>query len=188
MHARTLVATTAHVALAASLVAAWSVITSAQREHARPDLSGRWTLNRELSESAEAKLDRLHSTQSSGHGPGRHGGAGGRGEMEDLRRVLLTPAAWLTLTVDGDRIVITDSDGQVRRLSASGQKERVGGRDVRTKWDGDRLVLEAAWGMATVIDTYERAADGARMTVTTTVDVSGQIVTVRRVYDLASSR
>jgi len=58
------------LAVVGSLVGAGSVSAIAQeRESLRSDLSGRWQLNRELSENAQAKLERMQSAQGSGHGP-----------------------------------------------------------------------------------------------------------------------
>ena len=131
-------------ALVGSLVGAANVRVITQE--LRSDLSGRWRLNQELSENAQAKVDRMQSSQ--GHGPGRHGFGGlfrrlfGGGDMEEARGLILNAPASFTLTQDGDRIVLTGSDGRVRTLTANGRKEKVNGRDVQTKWDKQRLVSE----------------------------------------------
>jgi hypothetical protein len=162
-----------------------------ERESRRPDLSGRWQLNRELSENAEEKLERMQSSQ--GHGPGRHGLGGlfGRlfrgGDMEEARRMVLNAPPSLTLTQDGDRIVLTGSDGRARTLTANSRKEKVNGRDVLTKWDGERLVSETTVGDAKVTETFERSASASQLVVTTRMDMRGHGVSVRRVYDAASA-
>jgi sulfoxide reductase heme-binding subunit YedZ len=61
-------------------------------EPPRPDFSGRWQLNADLSENAQAKVDRMQKSQ--GHGPGRHGlGFLGRlfggGDVEAARDLIL---------------------------------------------------------------------------------------------------
>ncbi len=193
MRTRRHAALVVYTALAGTLLAGGSVDAIAQpRESLRRSLSGRWTLNRELSENAEAKLERLHSSPGSGHGPARHGGggsgAGQSAQMEEVRRLLLNPASWFVVTGDGERIVLTDNDGRVRMLIANGLKEKVNGRDVRTKWDNERLVSESSLGNATVTETYERAASGQQLIVATTLDMGGQIVTVRRVYAMDHPR
>jgi len=191
--------TTKHAALIASaalgsLLVGGSVRASAQQsESLRPNLSGQWTLNRELSEDAQAKLERLHSSsqgrgsQGGGHGPGRHGGAGsGSGQsaqMDEVRDLLLDAPSWFTVTQNGERIVLTANDGRVRTLTANGRKEQINGRDVRTRWDSDRLVSEISLSDAQITQSYERVTNAARLIVTTTMDMSGQIVAVRRVYD-----
>lgn len=166
-------------------------VRSQERESRRPDLSGRWQLNRELSENAEEKLERMQSSQ--GHGPGRHGLGGlfgrlfGGGDMEEARRMVLNAPSSLTLTQDGDRIVLTGSDGRARTLTANSRKEKVNGRDVLTKWDGERLVSETMVGDAKVTETFERSASASQLVVTTRMDMRGHGVSVRRVYDAASA-
>lgn len=167
-------------------------IRSQERESRRPDLSGQWQLNRELSENAQEKVDRMQSSQ--GHGPGRHGFGGlfgrlfGGGDMEDARRMVLNAPSSFTLTQDGDRIVVTGSDGRPKTLTANGRKEKVNDRDVLTKWDGQRLISETTVGDAKVTDTYERSPSASQLIVTTRMDMRGHGVSVRRVYEAAPAR
>jgi hypothetical protein len=152
-------------ALVGSLVGAANVRVITQE--VRSDLSGRWRLNQELSENAQARVDRMQSSQ--GHGPGRHGFGGlfgrlfGGGDMEEARGLILNGPASFTLTQDGDRIVLTGSDGRVRTLAANGRKEKVNGRDVQTKWDKQRLVSEISVGDAKVTETYERSTNAPQL-------------------------
>ncbi len=177
------------LAVVGSLVGAGSVSAVAQeRESLRPDLSGRWQLNRELSENAQAKLERMQSAQGSGHGPGRHGG-GRNAQMEEARDLVLNAPASLVLTQDGDRIVLTGSEGRLRTLTANDRTEKVNGRDVRTKWDEHHLVSETSVGDVKVTETYERSTNAPQLIVTTKVVMRrGHEVSVRRVYDAESPR
>src|SRR3990170_6139020 len=80
-----------------------------ERESVRADLAGQWELNRQLSENAQEKVDRMQSSQ--GHGPGRHGLGGlfgrlfGGGDMEEARRMVLNAASSFTLMQDDARVV-----------------------------------------------------------------------------------
>ena len=128
---------------------------------------------------------------SQGHGPGRHfGGLFGRlfggGDMEEARRLLLNTPSSFTVTQDGDRIVLTGSDGRARTLTANGRKEEVNGRDVQTKWDKQRLVSEISVGDAKVTETYERSTSASQLILTRNMDMRGHEVSVRRVYDAES--
>jgi hypothetical protein len=181
------------VAFVGSLMGAANVRVIAQeRESLHPDLSGRWRLNQELSENAQAKIDRVQSSQ--GHGPGRHGLGGlfgrlfGGGDMEEARGLILNAPASFTLTQDGDRIVLTGSDGRVRTLTANGRKEKVNGRDAQTTWDKQRLVSEIFVGDAKVTETYERSSNAPQLIVITKMDMRGHDVSVRRVYDAEGAR
>ena len=182
----------AGLALVASLVAAASGRLIAQERESHPDLSGRWQFNAQLSENAQAKVDRMQSSQ--GHGPGRHGLGGlfgrlfGGGDMQEARGLILNAPPSFTLTQDGDRIVVTGSDGRVRTLTANGRKEKVKGRDVQTTWDKQRLVSETTVGDAKVTETYERSTTAPQLIVTTRMDMRDHAVSVRRVYDSQSAR
>src|SRR5262249_10906551 len=111
------------------------------RESVRPDLSGRWQLNAELSDDAQAKLEGMHIAQGGGHGPGRHGlgwlfgGAPSAAQMEEARALLLNAPPSFIIRQEAARVVLTDSDGRVRTLNTNGRKEIINRRDVRTKWD-----------------------------------------------------
>jgi len=176
-------------ALVGVLTATTTIGIGQERESPRPDLAGRWRLNRELSENAEAKLEGMRSQSSGGHGFGRHGGSGGssggaqQGQMEEARSLLLDAPQSFVLTLNGERIVLTESTGRVRTLVASGRKEKIDGRDVRTKWDNGRLVTETSLASAKVTDTYERLGNPPQLIVTTKMEMHGRELSVRRVYD-----
>jgi hypothetical protein len=181
------------VMLVGSLVAIAGVRVSTQeRAQARADLAGEWRLNRELSENAQQKIDRMQTSQ--GHGPGRHGLGGlfgrlfGGGDIEEARRMVLNAPTSFTLAEDGNRIVLTSRDGRERTLTANGQKQKVNGRDVLTKWDGPRLVSETTVGDAKVTETFERSTTAPHLILTTNMDMRGHRVSVRRVYDAESAR
>lgn len=79
--------------------------------------------------------------------------------------------------------MVTDDDGRVRSLAVDGRREKVNGRDARTRWDDNRLVSEISLGNATLTETYERAPDAPQLLVTTRAEMGGQVLNVRRVYD-----
>jgi hypothetical protein len=69
----------------------------------------------------------------------------------------------------------------------NGRKEKVNGRDVRAKWDDDRLIVEISLANANVIETYQRSTSTPQLIVTTTMEMGGQVVNVRRIYDPGSA-
>jgi len=177
-------------ALVGVLATAITVGIAQERESPRPDLSGRWRLNRELSENAEAKLKAVRSESPAGHPAGGvmaglAGLFGGsqQAQMGEARGLLLDASPSFVLTQDGDRIVLTDGNGLVRTLTASGRKEKIDGRDVQTRWDNRRLLSETSLGNVKVIEAYERLADAPQLIVTTTMEMRGRELSVRRVYD-----
>jgi len=174
-------------------IVATAIVHAQDRDSTRPDLSGRWRLNRELSENAESKLRGMQSP-SGGRGPGGHVGLGGlvggaqQAQIEEARGLVLNAAERFVLTPDGNHIVVTDGDGRVRRLTANGRKEQIDGRDVRTRWDKQRLIAETSLGSAKVTETYERSTTATQLVVTTKMSMHGRELSVRRVYDAEGLR
>ena len=157
------------------------------------DLSGRWELNREASENAQSKLETMQASSGSGHRPpaGMHGLGrlfGGQDSAEEARKLFLSRPTSFTVRQDGERVELSESNGRVRVLRANGQMQNVEGRDVRTRWDGRRLVSEVALGNAKVTETFDRVTNAAQLSVTTRLNLQGNEVSVRRVYDLESAR
>lgn len=179
-----------YAALGWSLVAAGGTVATTQAPNA--DLTGKYALNRELSENAEAKLQ--HSEPgAAGHRPpaGMHGlgalfGGGGKRDAEQARDLFLRRPTSLAVIQDGTRIELTDSAGRVRVLRASGQQERIDGHEVRTNWHNGRLVSGTSLASAKLTDTYERMHTPPQVIVTTRMEMRGSAVTVRRVYDAES--
>jgi hypothetical protein len=171
-------------------------VTAQDRAVGRPDLSGGWQLNRDLSEDAKAKLESMHSSPpAGGHGPGRHGGVGGifggifgggQAAHAQLEEVVVNAPTRFVLMQDDQKVVLTEPEGRVRTLPTNNRNVEVDGRDVRTKWENNRLVSEITVGNAKVIETYERSPSAPRLIVTARVDMRGRQVSVRRVYDAAT--
>lgn len=179
----------AYVAFAGILVLATEIapVVTQERESLRPDLSGRWQLNRDLSEDAREKLQSMGGggDAGGGHGPGRHGGifGGGQAAHEQLDEVIRNAPTSFVLAQDDTKVVLTEPDGRVRTLPTNDRKVKVDGRDVKTKWENNRLVSEITVSNAKVIQTYERAPRAPQLVVTTRIDMRGRQVSVRRVYD-----
>ena len=176
--------TFALVACVAAVVSAWAVAgisVAAQAGAAgRLDLSGQWQLNRDLSEDAQAKF------ASMGGGGGHHGGGqpGAQGQgMEEIRDRLLNAPTRLVVAQDDQKVVLTDDDGHVRTLPTNNRKVQIDGRDVRTKWQNNRLISETTIGDAKLVESYERSPDGRQLIVTVGAEMQGERMSVRRVYD-----
>jgi starvation-inducible outer membrane lipoprotein len=58
---------------------------------------------------------------------------------------------------------------------------------VRAKWDDDRLIVEISLANANVIETYQRSTSTPQLIVTTTMEMGGQVVNVRRIDDPGSA-
>jgi hypothetical protein len=179
-----------------------------------PDFSGRWTLNRELSQFPREIgfgtdwLPNAGSGQNSSAGGGRGrrgsggGGAGaftGRRESEDdakrlqqLTSEVRNPSAHLTIVETPTAVSVTDDRGKARTFHPTGKEEAlqldgvpVG---VTAKWEGGRLVVVYLVEQGRELRyTYFRAASAPQLVVETQFIERGGGDTVRRVYEPASA-
>jgi hypothetical protein len=164
--------------LLATVVTAWGVAAiSATAQTSRPDLTGQWQLNRDLSDDAQGKFASIG-------GGGHHGGGGpGRG-MEEIRNLLVNAPTRLVVAQDDQQVVLTEPNGHVRTLLTSNRKVKIDGRDVQTRWENSRMVSETTIGNTKLVETYERSPSGRQLIVTVGMEMHGQQVGFRRIYDL----
>jgi len=180
----------------------------------RPDFSGTWTLNEDLSEDPRTKMREAgggRGGRGGGGFGGRGGGFGGRGGMgggghrgggdsgdgsgdgsaDRSSRLSENLAAQKVLTIShkDPEVVITDLNGRARTFFTDARKvedERSEGTaKIQTKWKDRSIVVVTKIGNRTVTDTYERAADGARLFLTTKMEGGRASFSFRRVYESA---
>ncbi len=182
--------------------------------HGRPDFSGRWTLNEDLSEDPRTKMQEAGGGRGRGGFGGRGGGEGGggfggRGGMggggrgrrggddsgdrggDRASRLGETLAAQKVLAIahKDPELVITDLNGRMRTFFTDARKveeERAEGTaKIQTKWKDRSIVVVTKLGGREITDTYERAADGARLFLTTKMEGGRGSFSFRRVYEAA---
>ncbi len=146
----------------------------------RPNLSGTWQLNRNLSEDAQEKMQRMGGGSEHGGG-GHHAGGGGHGS--EVQKLILNAPTRFVLTEDDKKVVLTEPDRHAQMLPTNNATVKVDGRDVRTRWESNRLISEIAVGDAKVTETYERSPSATQLIVNVTIFAGGQQLSVRRVYD-----
>jgi hypothetical protein len=200
-------------AIAASAVSAQS--PRAARD-TPANLTGAWTLNRDLSDDAGELMEAMQGGDhggsgggrtpggfGGGHGPGMHGGggtAGNRGGLtpEQMRArmgdVLEAPAR-ITIVHSNGSVTVTDNHGRSQRLTTNNKKEKrpVDNRrvEVRAKWDDGRLINETWLGDGMKLtETYSLASEWRQLHVAVKLEGSHlpRSVTFRRVYDAESVR
>ena len=185
--------------------------------NARPDFSGTWKLNTDLSEDPREKMQEARGT-SGGRGGGSFGGrgggfgGGGRGGMgggggtggggrrggggsgdggpdssSSSRLGEIAAQRVLTIVHKDPQLVITDMHGRARTLFTDARKleeERSEGTaKVQTKWKDRSVVVVTKVGSRETTETFERAADGAHLFLTTKIDGGRGSFSFRRVYD-----
>jgi hypothetical protein len=193
----------------AAVVALTARSSTAAQE--RPDLSGSWTLNADLTARARAQeiatepnVGRRLPIGGSG-GPVGMGG-GGRGPTdassgrrhpeetakarEGVRIASLVPER-LTIVREGETLVVTDASGVSTRLTpGKSTKSEIGALtvDTKTRWDGVTLVVDRKFeGGVKATDRYSIASDPRRLVIMSKVENTEAIGerprTLHRVYD-----
>jgi hypothetical protein len=178
--------------------------------NARPDFSGTWKLNTDLSEDPREKMQEARGTpggrgggsfggRGGGFGGGGRGGMGGGGRrgggdsgdrgVDAATRLGETLAAQKVLTIShkDPELVIRDLNGRSRTLFTDARKleeERSEGTaKVQTKWKDRSVVVVTKVGGRETTETFERAADGSHLFLTTKIDGARAPLSFRRVYD-----
>jgi len=200
------------VGLAVALVTAVVALTArcAVSAQERPDLTGSWTLNADLTARARAQesasepsVGRRLPIGGSGGPVGRGGGrgptdvSGGRRNPEEaakaregVRLASLVPEK-LTIGRDGATLVVTDASGVVTRLTpGKTEKSELGALTVETKsrWDGATLIVDRKFeGGVKATDRYSLTSEPRRLAIVTKVEntaaVGERARTLHRVYD-----
>jgi hypothetical protein len=175
-----------------------------------PSLAGTWTLNKEESEDARAKM---REGDGAGRPPGGwRGGPGGGGGMgspgmggrgggfegrgadraggrDEAARSFIEAAETLTITQTADEIGVDDGE-RVLHLHPDGKKIKSdgGGTETTTTWRDSELVVETkAEHGRKVTSAYMLVPEKRQLHVTSTMEGrSGAPITVRRVYDAAA--
>jgi len=180
---------------------------------ARPDFTGAWNLNQELTARPMQRVVDPGSTigkrtpvggsgapVGGGRGPGTMGdNYGGSRENSDeiarareaARLAMLVPER-LTIVRDGDTIVVTDGEGVSQRLTTDGTatKSSVGAIKVETKakWDGSTLVVERKFDAGVKItERYSMSGAPRQLTIASRLENSklrsDRVRSFQRIYD-----
>lgn len=176
-----------------------------------PDLAGRFRLDKEASDDARAKLREVTEKRGGpsggrpmgppgGGGPAAAGGPSGDGkggpgapgvapgdDGREAMRAVFEPAEELVIVQSDAELTIDERFGRTRRLHPDGRKYKTdnGAAEVKSYWKAGRLVVEtrSARG-ASVVETWERASDGSRLTVLVRLEGGpGGKLELKRVYD-----
>jgi hypothetical protein len=203
--------------VAAALVAAIAVGSSdrvrVSAQHA-PNLAGRWTVNRELSQFPRevgfgadmmpAGASASGSTGGGGRGRSRSGGGdasafSARRESEDdakrlqqLTAEVRNPSTHLTIVETPTAVAITDDQGQSRTFHPDGREDvlRLGDLPVTVtaKWEaGQLMVLYKVEEGRELRYTYSSTVNPPRLVVDVRFIERGGHDTVRRVYEPAGA-
>ncbi|HET7219774.1 MAG TPA: hypothetical protein VFJ02_17075 [Vicinamibacterales bacterium] len=201
-----------HVLLIAGVVLAQPGLPTL-RAQARPDFSGAWTLNADLTERPLQSGGEGGSTMArrtpvggsgapvgGGRGPGTLGDnyGGSRDNSDEIARAreaarlaMLIPDR-LTIAVDRETIVVTDGEGVAQKLTTDGKPSRSAAGaikvETRAKWEGATLVVERKFDAGVKItERYSLTAAPRRLTIAAKLENSklrsNRTRTFQRVYE-----
>lgn len=179
----------------------------------KPNLSGLWVLNEELSDDPKDKMKEFKSGTDQGYrggsiGPGSdrsgrgHGGRGGRmgsgprkGGMDSSRTKMarvVHPARSIEIKHENPLMVIVDDQGRVKRLYTDNRGSSIsasGGMNQQVStagWEKDELVVETtSVKNGRFIQRYKLEAGGSRLSLVTEMAMqkATKIITIRTLYD-----
>ena len=167
---------------ALSIVLIGSLQTDTSLAADRPDFSGSWQLNEELSENPRDKM--MEKMRGSG-------GGGGEEEMQTRLQSMAERVQELEILHQEPERVIEFADGSSRTIFTDGQvvtDDFAGGVfEGKGKWKGDSQVVfksESAAG-SKVTEIYELNETGDMLFLTTKMEGDGRrpSISFRRVYD-----
>lgn len=136
------------------------------------------------------------------HGGGRgggypgHGGPGGQGDGQGgppaeggRASSMAFTASRITVTNLEPEVTMLDPEGEVRQLHPDDKAYKDdSGREIKTKWEAKRLVVETKTQRGSTKETWTVGADPRRLTLLLEVRrASGGAVTVKRVFDPVST-
>lgn len=176
--------------LLVSLLAAPPAASSAER----PNLSGVWEMDVELSEDPREKLEEMRESRRGatggsggmrgGGGMRRHGAGGGvgggmggdmRARGEELRARMETLVTQLREMKEGGRHMMIDHDDPNLRITYGDGRERM------LEIDGEKTEIETAYGAAEVKADWKR---GQRLVVRTETET----MVISETYELTADR
>jgi len=181
-----------------ALALVFALTTAGPDTAARPNLTGRWVLDKDRSEErkppegrggrgAPGRRPREDGTQGGGPGGGRFSGGRPGADPRVLLQEILEPAQTLLITEDGTDLVIESGGERVLRLRPDGKvwKRENGTVETKAEWKGAELVAVSrmAGGGPKLTATYARAPVAREIVVTLEIDPpTGPPLTARRVY------
>lgn len=177
----------------------------------RPDLSGAWRLNRELSEFPREVaflsdwLDAGGTGTDGRGGGGRRGGGGGGNaknrppmsqpeseedslKVDQLMGEVKEPSPVLTIVQNEAAVAITDAHGVARTFHTSGKEDiqqlDAGPMATTCRWDGGNLVIEYRVAKGRQLRyTYARVAARSHMQVQVQLLEKAKSAPIVRIYD-----
>ncbi len=197
----------AGLSLAIGLCSCWPEALRANDRKAatETDLSGRFALNKELSDDARQKMreaaERGARSLPPGGGPpgARRGPSGGPGDppggapdsSPEAMRSLLEPAEEIVVTQSASEIAIEEAFGRSRRLHPDGRTYKTdnGNGEVKTYWKDGKLRVETRGASgASVSESWERVPDRSRLILMVRIEggPAGKLE-LKRIYDRAAA-
>ncbi|MGD8700754.1 MAG: hypothetical protein PVJ43_15765 [Gemmatimonadales bacterium] len=154
-----------------------------------PDITGTWVINLEQSDRPGDQMERQRPPGAPGQRPS--GGPGGerRERFQQGFALMLQNSVAFKITEADSTLTLVGAEGIERVLTPDGQErvrriEGLGNVTVKTRWKGDKLVIERTLETGVKItETFELAAEGRQLHLELKISGGPRTIEFRRVYD-----
>ena len=174
-------------AAAAALLAACSGASGIAPDH--PDITGTWVINLEQSDRPGDQMERERPRGAPSQRPPGEPGGEQRERFQQGFALMLQNSVAFKITESDTTLTLLGAEGIERVLRPDGQKrvqriEGLGNVTVKTRWKGDRLVIERTLENGVKItETLELASEGRQLFLELKISGGPRTIEFRRVYD-----
>lgn len=154
-----------------------------------PDITGTWVINLEQSDRPGDQMERRRPPGAPGQRPPGEPGGERRERFQQGFALLLQNSVAFKISETDSTLTLVGAEGIERVLSPDGQErvrriEGLGNVTVKTRWKGDKLVIERTLETGVKItETFELASEGRQLFLELKISGGPRTIDFRRVYD-----
>jgi hypothetical protein len=157
-----------------------------------PDMTGTWVINLEQSDRPGDQMERRRPPGAPGQRPPGEPGGERRERFQQGFALLLQNSVAFKISETDSTLTLAGAEGIERVLNPDGQErvrriEGLGNVTVKTRWKGDKLVVERTLETGVKItETFELASEGRQLFLELKISGGPRTIDFRRVYDASA--
>lgn len=185
-----------HISAAAALLLACSALAACSGKSGiapdHPDLTGAWVINLEQSDRPGDHMERRRPPGAPGQRPPGEPGGERRERFQQGFALLLQNSVAFKISETDSTLTLVGAEGIERVLNPDGQErvrriEGLGNVTVKTRWKGDKLVVERTLETGVKItETFELESAGRQLYLELKISGGPRTIEFRRVYDAST--